>query len=64
MTVHKREDGNTREEANFYPVDGIRGHCTCGHYFHFISVEGETTCPECGTVYNVYVDHDVWEEAE
>ena len=63
MTEHSRDEGVEREEANFYPVDGIRGHCVCGHYFNFISVEGEVTCPNCKTVYNVYVDNDVWEKA-
>lgn len=63
MTEHSRDEGVEREEANFYPVDGIRGHCVCGYYFNFISVEGEVTCPDCGTVYNVYVDSDVWQEA-
>jgi hypothetical protein len=57
MVDHTR---NGEDEAHFYPVDGIRGNCECGHYFHYIAVEGETECEECGRVYNVYVDHDDW----
>lgn len=57
MPDHTR---NANDEATFYPVDGIRGHCECGHYFHYIGQEGETECEECGRVYNVYVDHERW----
>lgn len=57
-------DESASEEANFYPVDGIRGHCKCGEYFHYISMEGETRCTSCGRVWNIYVDHDLWEEPD
>lgn len=59
MPTHER-DGN--DDANFYPVDGMRGNCKCGAYFHYISIEGDIECDECGRVWNVYVDHDLWEE--
>lgn len=59
MPNHEREE---RDEANFYPVDGIRGNCKCGNYMHYISFEGEVECDECGRVWNLYVDHDLWEE--
>jgi hypothetical protein len=57
MVTHERQG---RDEATFYPVDGIRGHCECGEYFHYIDSEGEVSCDECGRTYNVYVDHDDW----
>lgn len=60
MPDHTREEN---EEANFYPVDGIRGHCKCGEYLHYTSSEGEWECDECGRVYNIYVDHDLWQSA-
>lgn len=59
MPEHNR---SSREEARFYPVNGIRGHCKCGEYFHYIAQEGEIECEECGRVLNVYVDHDLWKE--
>ncbi|EGQ44334.1 MAG: hypothetical protein J07AB43_01000 [Candidatus Nanosalina sp. J07AB43] len=58
MTEHTRTE---RDEANFYPVDGIRGHCKCGQYMSYIGVEGDFECSECGRVWNVYVDHELWE---
>jgi hypothetical protein len=58
---HEADRG--RDEAQFYPVDGIRGHCVCGEYFHFISHEGAVTCDECGREWNVFVDHELWEDA-
>lgn len=61
MTEHKRSG---RDEANFYPVDGLRGHCVCGEYLHFMAQEGDYECPDCGRVWNVYVDHELWEEAD
>jgi hypothetical protein len=64
MVDHKKDMERQQGKANFYPVDGIRGTCTCGKYFHFISFEGEVRCPDCGKLFNVYVDHDVWEDAE
>lgn len=57
MVTHERQE---RDGATFYPVDGIRGHCKCGEYFHYIGQEGEVSCDECGRVWNVYVDHDDW----
>lgn len=57
-----RSQDTERDEAQFYPVDGLRGHCKCGNYLHFISREGEQSCDECGRVWNIYVDHDLWEE--
>jgi len=59
MPTHERSG---RQEANFYPVDGMRGHCKCGNYLHYIDAEGEKECDDCGRVWNVYVDHDLWEE--
>lgn len=50
------------EDPEFYPVDGIRGHCKCGNYFQFISFEGELECDKCGRVWNVFVDHELWQE--
>ena len=60
--VNISHEDDREAEANFYPVDGIRGNCKCGNYFHFLSYEGELECEECGRVWNVYVDHDLWEE--
>lgn len=56
---HERKE---EDEANFYPVDGLRGHCKCGNYMHYMAGEGEYECPECGRVYNIYVDHELWDE--
>lgn len=62
MVDHTRDENTEQNEAQFYPVDGIRGHCVCGEYHHFISREGEFTCGECGRVWNVFVDHELWDE--
>lgn len=59
MPEHNREE---QDEANFYPVNGMRGYCKCGNYIQFISYEGETVCDECGRVWNVFVGHELWEE--
>jgi hypothetical protein len=58
MPDHTREP---RDEANFYPVDGMRGTCKCGNHIHYIGFEGETECEECGRVWNIYVDHTLWQ---
>jgi len=58
MTEHQKEE---REEANFYPVDGVRGECKCGNYIRYIGYEGEVECSDCGRVWNVFVDHELWE---
>jgi hypothetical protein len=58
MPNHERE---SQDEANYYPVNGIRGHCKCGNFFQYIIGEGEVECGECGRVWNVYVDHECWE---
>lgn len=62
MVDHTKSDKGGQDEAQFYPVDGIRGHCKCGEYFHFISREGEFTCSNCGRVWNVFVDHELWDK--
>lgn len=59
LPEHER---SSEQEANFYPVDGIRGHCKCGNYLHYRSTEGEWECDECGRVWNLFVDHELWEE--
>lgn len=62
MTDHTSPRNEEASEAEFYPVDGMRGHCSCGNYMNYIGFEGEATCDECGRVWNVYVDCDLWEE--
>lgn len=63
VTIMPEHTKAETSEANFYPVDGIRGHCECGNYLHYISQEGETECNECGRVWNVYVDHELWKKS-
>jgi hypothetical protein len=58
MPAHER---NGSDEVNFYPVDGMRGHCKCGNHISYISFEGEVECGECGRVWNVFVDHELWQ---
>jgi hypothetical protein len=62
MPTHTRSDETEteRNEANFYPVDGIRGTCKCGNFIQYIAMEGDTTCESCGRTWNVYVDHEQW----
>jgi len=58
MPEHERE---AADEARFYPINGMRGHCECGAYVNYISREGEVKCDDCGRVWNVYVGHDLWQ---
>ena len=55
-------DTGRRLESDFHPVDGISGVCDCGHVFNYIAYEGETTCPECGRTYNLYVESEIIDE--
>lgn len=62
MDDHTTPPSEPDDGARFYPVDGIRGHCSCGEYLHYKSFEGEWQCPECGRVWNLYVECDLWDE--
>lgn len=61
MVEHTREE---QDEAQFYPVDGLRGNCKCGAYLHYTD-EGSWECDGeegCGRVWNIYVDCELWQE--
>jgi hypothetical protein len=57
MVEHISHEPNESDEENFYPVDGIRGECKCGEYFHYIAFEGEIEC-DCGRTWNVFVQSE------
>lgn len=54
MVEHTRDDGGELQEAKFYPVNGLRGNCVCGHFIQYTH-EGETECESCGRTWNIYV---------
>jgi len=44
----EQKTGQVDVSEKLSPVPGLSGTCPCGESFHFMSLEREIECPECG----------------